>query len=194
MVSPPVRSSLAGFHKEPGTPRRLDRCLPLLSSGANRRPRPAVLFYTTDDARAATQVERLIRIAGFEPMAVDGGVQEGAALAHNDEVTSSRPVTPTSRTRRSREHGRAFTHSEPMGATRRLEAQAPGDLTDAVGAVPLRIRLAVPSALARASTVWTKPSKRGIYPLQHDAPPVVLRPSHALRRMAVTNLTARLSP
>ena len=59
-----------------------------------------------------------------------------------------------------------------MGATRRLEAQAPGDLTDAVGAVPLRIRLAVPSALARASTAWAKPSKRGIYPLQHDAPPV----------------------
>ena len=53
---------------------------PLLSSGANRRPRPAVLFYATDDARAATQVERLIRIAGFEPMAVDGGVQESGRI------------------------------------------------------------------------------------------------------------------
>jgi 8-hydroxy-5-deazaflavin:NADPH oxidoreductase len=53
---------------------------PLLSSGANRRPRPAVLFYTTDDAGAATQVERLIRIAGFEPMAVDGGVQESGRI------------------------------------------------------------------------------------------------------------------
>jgi len=53
---------------------------PLLSSGANRRPKPAVLFYTTDDARAATQVERLIRIAGFEPMAVDGGVQESGRI------------------------------------------------------------------------------------------------------------------
>jgi 8-hydroxy-5-deazaflavin:NADPH oxidoreductase len=58
----------------------LDRCLPLLSSGANRRPRPAVLFYTTDDARAATQVERLIRIAGFEPMAVDGGVRKAGRI------------------------------------------------------------------------------------------------------------------
>jgi 8-hydroxy-5-deazaflavin:NADPH oxidoreductase len=53
---------------------------PLLSSGTNRKPTPAVLFYTTDDARAATQVERLIRIAGFEPMAVDGGVQESGRI------------------------------------------------------------------------------------------------------------------
>ena len=53
---------------------------PLLSSGANRRPKPAVLFYTTDDATAATQVERLIRIAGFEPMAVDGGVRESGRI------------------------------------------------------------------------------------------------------------------
>jgi predicted dinucleotide-binding enzyme len=53
---------------------------PLLSSGANRRPKPAVLFYTTDDARAATQVERLIRTAGFEPMAVDGGVQKSGRI------------------------------------------------------------------------------------------------------------------
>ena len=53
---------------------------PLLSSGANRRPRPAVLFYTTDDAGAATQVERLIRIAGFEPMAVDGGVRKAGRI------------------------------------------------------------------------------------------------------------------
>jgi predicted dinucleotide-binding enzyme len=53
---------------------------PLLSSGTNRRPKPAVLFYTTDDARAATQAERLIRIAGFEPMAVDGGVQKSGRI------------------------------------------------------------------------------------------------------------------
>jgi predicted dinucleotide-binding enzyme len=53
---------------------------PLLSSGTNRRPTPAVLFYATDDARAATQVERLIRIAGFEPMAVDGGVRESGRI------------------------------------------------------------------------------------------------------------------
>jgi 8-hydroxy-5-deazaflavin:NADPH oxidoreductase len=53
---------------------------PLLSSGTNRRPKPAVLFFTTDDARAAIQVERLIRIAGFEPMAVEGGVQASGRI------------------------------------------------------------------------------------------------------------------
>jgi 8-hydroxy-5-deazaflavin:NADPH oxidoreductase len=48
---------------------------PLRASGARRTPRPAVLFYATDDAEAATEVERLIRIAGFGPVGV-GGVAE----------------------------------------------------------------------------------------------------------------------
>jgi predicted dinucleotide-binding enzyme len=38
----------------------------LLSSGANRTPDRAVLFYATDDPATATEVERLIRIAGFD--------------------------------------------------------------------------------------------------------------------------------
>jgi predicted dinucleotide-binding enzyme len=40
----------------------------LLASNARRTPKRAVLFYATDDANAATEVERLIRIAGFDPM------------------------------------------------------------------------------------------------------------------------------
>jgi hypothetical protein len=48
--------------------------------GNESKAKPAVLFYTTDDARAVTQVERLIRIAGFEPMAVDGGVQKSGRI------------------------------------------------------------------------------------------------------------------
>jgi predicted dinucleotide-binding enzyme len=48
---------------------------PLLSSGAHRTPKPAVLFYATDDAGAAPEVERLIRTAGFDPVGV-GGVGE----------------------------------------------------------------------------------------------------------------------
>ncbi len=52
---------------------------PLLSSGAHRTPKPAVLFYATDDARAATEVERLIRIAGFDPVGV-GGVGESLRI------------------------------------------------------------------------------------------------------------------
>jgi 8-hydroxy-5-deazaflavin:NADPH oxidoreductase len=45
---------------------------PLLSSGAHRTPEPAVLLYTTDDDRAATEVERLIWAAGFAPMRLGG--------------------------------------------------------------------------------------------------------------------------
>jgi predicted dinucleotide-binding enzyme len=41
---------------------------PLLGSSAHRTPEPAVLFYTTDDAAAAAEVERLIALAGFEPV------------------------------------------------------------------------------------------------------------------------------
>jgi predicted dinucleotide-binding enzyme len=41
---------------------------PLLGGSAHRTPEPAVLFYTTDDGTAAAEVERLIGIAGFEPV------------------------------------------------------------------------------------------------------------------------------
>ena len=41
---------------------------PLLGSSAHRTPEKAVLFYTTDDAAAASEVERLIGLAGFEPV------------------------------------------------------------------------------------------------------------------------------
>jgi 8-hydroxy-5-deazaflavin:NADPH oxidoreductase len=37
----------------------------LLSSGANRAPNRAVLFYATDDDATATEVERLIGLAGL---------------------------------------------------------------------------------------------------------------------------------
>lgn len=47
---------------------------PLLSSSAHRTPNLAVLFYATDDAGAGTEVERLIRIAGFDPVRA-GGVE-----------------------------------------------------------------------------------------------------------------------
>jgi predicted dinucleotide-binding enzyme len=44
----------------------------MLASNAFRKPQRAVLFYATDDAKAATEVERLIRIAGFDPVPVGG--------------------------------------------------------------------------------------------------------------------------
>jgi 8-hydroxy-5-deazaflavin:NADPH oxidoreductase len=42
-----------------------------LAEAANREPRVA-LFYATDDAAAATTIERLIRAAGFDPMNAGG--------------------------------------------------------------------------------------------------------------------------
>lgn len=49
----------------------------LFESSANRSPEAAVLFYVSDDDRARTEVERLIRAAGFEPERVGGIDQSG---------------------------------------------------------------------------------------------------------------------
>jgi 8-hydroxy-5-deazaflavin:NADPH oxidoreductase len=48
-------------------------------SASNRSPEPAVLFYATDDDRAAREVERLIRTAGFEPVKA-GGIEQSGRL------------------------------------------------------------------------------------------------------------------
>ena len=46
-----------------------------LANGANRTPRRAVLFYATDDDRAAAAIERLITVSGFDPVRA-GNVSE----------------------------------------------------------------------------------------------------------------------
>ncbi|HTS97213.1 MAG TPA: NAD(P)-binding domain-containing protein [Streptosporangiaceae bacterium] len=51
----------------------------LFKSASNRSPEPAVLFYVTDDDRAAEEVERLIRTAGFEPVKA-GGIEQSGRL------------------------------------------------------------------------------------------------------------------
>ncbi len=51
----------------------------LLRSSSNRSPEPAVLFYATDDNRGRDEVERLIRVAGFEPIRV-GGLEQSTRL------------------------------------------------------------------------------------------------------------------
>jgi len=51
----------------------------LFESSSNRSPERAVLFYASDDDSAGTEVERLIRTAGFEPMKV-GGVEQSSRL------------------------------------------------------------------------------------------------------------------
>jgi 8-hydroxy-5-deazaflavin:NADPH oxidoreductase len=48
-----------------------------LASSANREPRRAVLFYATDDDVAAATIERLIRVAGFEPLKAGGVADAG---------------------------------------------------------------------------------------------------------------------
>jgi 8-hydroxy-5-deazaflavin:NADPH oxidoreductase len=49
----------------------------LFQSAGNRSPEPTVLFYVTDDDGAGEEVERLIRIAGFEPVKAGGLGQSG---------------------------------------------------------------------------------------------------------------------
>jgi hypothetical protein len=51
----------------------------LLESSSNQSPRRAVLFYATDDDRAEQPVERLIRVAGFEPVKA-GGLDQSTRL------------------------------------------------------------------------------------------------------------------
>jgi 8-hydroxy-5-deazaflavin:NADPH oxidoreductase len=48
-----------------------------LASNAYRTPQRAVLFYATDDAKAAAEVERLIQIAGFDPVRAGGLARAG---------------------------------------------------------------------------------------------------------------------
>jgi 8-hydroxy-5-deazaflavin:NADPH oxidoreductase len=50
-----------------------------LATSANRTPRRAVLFYATDDDRAAAAIERLITVSGFDPVKV-GGVSEAGRI------------------------------------------------------------------------------------------------------------------
>ena len=45
---------------------------PSLAGEALRQPHRAVLFYATDDEIAATTAERLIRVAGFDPLKAGG--------------------------------------------------------------------------------------------------------------------------
>ena len=56
----------------------------LFESSSNRSPEPAVLFYASDDDRAGAEVERLIRMAGFEPVKVGGLGQTGRLEVDGD--------------------------------------------------------------------------------------------------------------
>jgi predicted dinucleotide-binding enzyme len=49
----------------------------LLSTGANRAPERAVLFYATDDPTTSTDIARLIKVAGFDAVQVGGILESG---------------------------------------------------------------------------------------------------------------------
>ena len=51
----------------------------LFESSRHRTPDPAVLFYASDEASAEAEVERLIHVAGFEPVRI-GGVAQSSRL------------------------------------------------------------------------------------------------------------------
>ena len=51
----------------------------LLEASSRHSPKPAVLFYATDDDQAGHGVERLIRTAGFEPVKA-GGLDQSTRL------------------------------------------------------------------------------------------------------------------
>ena len=56
-------------------------------SGAHREPRRAVLFYATDDHAAVPTVERLIRVAGYEPVKA-GGVADALRIEFFGDLNS----------------------------------------------------------------------------------------------------------
>jgi predicted dinucleotide-binding enzyme len=57
-----------------------------LAAGANREPRRVVLFYATDDDRAVTTIERLIRVSGFDPLKVGGVTDAGRIEAPGGDL------------------------------------------------------------------------------------------------------------
>jgi 8-hydroxy-5-deazaflavin:NADPH oxidoreductase len=52
---------------------------PLFEAASHRSPERAALFYAAGDDRAAAEVERLIRTAGFDPVKI-GGVEQSSRL------------------------------------------------------------------------------------------------------------------
>ena len=72
-----------------------------LSSGANRKPEPAVLFYATDYPEAGRAVAKLIIASGFAPVSV-GGVDQSIRIEVGGDLHEfgklGRPVTASEAT------------------------------------------------------------------------------------------------
>jgi predicted dinucleotide-binding enzyme len=63
-----------------------------LASGASRELRRAVLFYATDDEAGALTNERLIRVAGFEPLKAGGFADVGRIEGPGGDLVSCRDL------------------------------------------------------------------------------------------------------
>jgi predicted dinucleotide-binding enzyme len=61
---------------------------PTLAAGRHHEP-TGVLFYATDDERAAAEVERLMRAAGFDPLKAGGVADAGRIEAPTGDLFSS---------------------------------------------------------------------------------------------------------
>lgn len=57
-----------------------------LAAAANREPKKAALFYATDDATAAATAERLITLAGFDPVKAGGLAAAGRIEAPGGDL------------------------------------------------------------------------------------------------------------
>lgn len=57
-----------------------------LAAGAHREPRRAVLFYATDDDTAASTIERLVRVARYDPLKAGGVADAGRIEAPGGDL------------------------------------------------------------------------------------------------------------
>jgi len=85
----------------------------MLASGSNRKPVRAVLFYATDDDKAAAVIERLITEAGFDPVKV-GGVRDSLRIEVGGDLHTTGGLD-----------GRLLNKSEAQSAVRKVVARAP---------------------------------------------------------------------
>ncbi|MDH6143742.1 MULTISPECIES: NADPH-dependent F420 reductase [Kitasatospora] len=63
----------------------------VLAASANRAPRRAALFYATDDGSAAATAERLIRVAGFDPVKAGGLAAAGRIESPGGDLHQAGP-------------------------------------------------------------------------------------------------------
>ena len=110
----------------------------------------------------------------------------GRPRAGSDPTVTGAPASPSTPggTNLGRRRRKILPVSHRRRTGRRLIALPPGFLADLLGAIPASLTLILEPVLASPTTRTPKPPKRGLDPVQHDAPSYLLRLSHARCRMA----------